>query len=241
MNYPASVTDFFKSPKWMTNLLMAGVCIFIPFIGAVVVKGWILGGLWGRDDERPETFPDFDFGKFGKYLERGLWPFLVQLVSGMAVGLVLAVVMVPFALITGMITHATNDNGCVGAIMGLFMFCFYIVVIALMLFVITPLTLRASLMQDFGQAFNVPFLKKFASLMWKEILIASLFEVVAGGLLMCVGAIALCIGMYFAMVIVYFSWLHLHKQLYQLYLSRGGEPIPVSPKLRDDMAPMPAV
>ena len=93
-------------------------------------------------------------------------------------------------------------------------------------------------MQDFGQAFNVPFLKKFATLMWKEILIAALFEVVAGGLLVCVGAIALCIGMYFALVIVYFSWLHLHKQLYRLYLSRGGEPIPLSPKLRDDVAPI---
>ena len=43
--------------------------------------------------------------------------------------------------------------------------------------------------------------------------------------------------MYFALVPVYFSWLHLHKQLYRLYLSRGGEPVPESPKLRDLAAP----
>ena len=237
MNYPAAVTDFFKSPKWMMNLLLAGVCVFIPFIGPIVIKGWIIGGLWGRDDERPETFPDFDFGKFGKYLERGLWPFLVQLVGGLVIGLVLAVILVPVALVCSMVTHGTNDNGCVAAIMALFMFCFYIVIIVAMLFVLTPLTLRASLTQDFGQSFNFPFVKRFVTLMWKEIVIAALFQVVASILLVCVGALALCIGMYFALVIVYFSWLHLHKQLYRIYLSRGGEPIPVSPKLRDDVAP----
>jgi hypothetical protein len=71
MNYTASVSDYFKSPKWMMNTLLAGVCVFIPIVGQIVVKGWLLTGFWGRDDERPEGFPDFDFNKFGQYLERG--------------------------------------------------------------------------------------------------------------------------------------------------------------------------
>lgn len=237
MNYTAAVTDFFKPPKWMTNLLLAGVCVFIPFIGPIVIKGWIIGGLFSREDERPETFPDFDFGKFGKYLERGLWPFLVMLVSSVAIGMVLAIILVPAALISTAVTHGTNDNGCVAAIMALVMFCFYIFVIVAMLFVVTPLTIRAILTQDFAQSFNLPFVKRFASLMWKETLLAALFQVVASVVLVSVGALALCIGIYFATVIVYFSWLHLDKQLYRLYLSRGGEPIPVSPKLQDGFPP----
>lgn len=241
MNYTAAVSDFFKSPKWLMNLLLAGVCVFIPFIGPIVIMGWIIGGLWGRDDERPETFPDFDFGKFGKYLERGLWPFLVKLVSGLAIGMVLVVFLLPAGLITGMITHGSNDNGCVAAIMALFMFCFYLIVIVAMLFVILPFTLRATLTQDFGQSFNFQWAKKFATLMWKEVLLAALFQVVASALLVCVGALAICIGMYFALVVVYFCWLHLNKQLYRLFLSRGGEPVPASPKLRDDVTPLPAV
>ena len=36
---------------------------------------------------------------------------------------------------------------------------------------------------------------------------------------------------------IYFCWVHLHKQLYRLYLSRGGEPVPLSPKLNDIPAP----
>jgi hypothetical protein len=47
----------------------------------------------------------------------------------------------------------------------------------------------------------------------------------------------LCVGTYFALVPVYFCWVHLYKQLYRLYLSRGGEPVPMSPKLRDFAAP----
>ena len=45
--------------------------------------------------------------------------------------------------------------------------------------------------------------------------------------------VVFCVGIYFAIVLVYFSWTHLHKQLYTLYLSRGGEPVPLSPKLND--------
>ena len=32
MNYSASVTDFFKSPKWGMNLLLGAVSILIPIV-----------------------------------------------------------------------------------------------------------------------------------------------------------------------------------------------------------------
>ena len=86
-------------------------------------------------------------------------------------------------------------------------------------------------------AFNFAFLKRFIAPTWKETILAALFLFVASIALCAVGAIILCIGMYFATVPVYFCWVHLQKQLYRLYLSRGGEPIPLSPKLRDYAAP----
>jgi len=215
-------------------MLLAGVCVFIPFIGQIVIKGWMITGFWGRDDERAETFPDFDFGNFGKYLERGLWPFLVTLVSSLVLGMVFAVFLVPFAMITSLLggSHG-HENGCIGAFIALFMCLFYIVMIVAILFLLTPLVLRASITQDFGQAFNFPFVKRFVSLVWKEILLSSLFQIVVSMALVGLGALALCVGMYFALVPVYFCWMHLQKQLYRLYLSRGGEPVPASPKMRD--------
>ena len=46
--------------------------------------------------------------------------------------------------------------------------------------------------------------------------------------------------MYAATVVIHFAWTNPHKQLYRLYLSRGGEPVPFSPKLGDTPPPMPA-
>jgi hypothetical protein len=130
-----------------------------------------------------------------------------------------------------------HENGCLGAIIAIFMFFFYIVMIVAILFLLTPLVLRASITQDFGQSFNFTFVKRFVTLVWKEILLSSLFQIVVSMVLVCLGALALCVGMYFALVPVYFCWMHLQKQLYRLYLSRGGEPVPASPKLRDLPAP----
>ena len=237
MNYLASITDFFKSPKWTMNLLLGGVCALIPFIGQIVLKGWLITGFWGRDDDRCENFPDFDFSQFGKYLERGIWPFLVTLVTSLALGMVCAFCIMPLSMITTMASAGSHDNSCIGAFMFLIMMFCYFIVAAAIACILTPLILRASLTQDFGQAFNFPFVKRFLTLMWKEIVISSLFLIVASVILAGLGLVVLCIGVYFATVLIYFSWMHLQKQLYRIYLSRGGEPVPVSPKLRDFAPP----
>jgi hypothetical protein len=239
MNYTASISDFFKSTKWTMNLLLGGVCALIPFIGQIVLKGWLITGFWGRDDERFETFPDFDFSNFGKYLERGLWPFLVTLVASLALGMVSMFCMMPLSMIMTL-GAGSRDHGCASAIISLMMMVCYFVIVAGSFCVLTPLILRASMTQDFGQAFNFAFVKRFVTLTWKELLISALFLVVTSVILGTIGVVALCVGVYFAVVLIYFSWMHLQKQLYRLYLSRGGEPIPVSPKLRD-VPPAPAV
>jgi hypothetical protein len=241
MNYTASVSDYFKSPKWMMNTLLAGVCVFIPFVGPIVIKGWLITGFWGRDDERFETFPDFDFNNFGKYLERGLWPFLVTLVSSLVISLVLCVFIVPISMILTMLAPSDHGSasGCAALFLVIIMMAFYVTFMVTLMILLTPLTLRASITQDFGESFNFPFIKRFIALTWKEIILASLFQLVASFALIGVGALLICIGIYFATVPVYFCWVHLHKQLYRLYLSRGGEPVPLSPKLRDYMPPAP--
>ena len=244
MNYTASVSDFFKSAKWMMNTLLAGLCVFIPFIGPIVIKGWLITGFWGREDERPETFPDFDFSNFGKYLERGLWPFLVTLVSGLVLGMILAVFIVPLVMVTTLLIPTDNGGaagGCAAALLVVIMTVFYFTMVMALMVVLTPLTVRASITQDFAQSFNMAFVKRFISLTWKEILLSSVFLIAASIILCSIGVLVFCIGMYFATVPVYFCWIHLHKQLYALYLSRGGETIPLSPKLRDYPPATPAV
>jgi len=238
VNYTASVSDFFKSPKWMMNLLLGGVCVLIPIVGPMVVSGWLITGFWARQDENFETFPDFDFSHFGKYLERGLWPFLVAFVFSMAVSIVLVpliwVLMIPTMLIGGLSSgNEPNAGTCFGAIAMILVMLVFAVIIFAMMLVLVPLKIRASLTQDFAKSFDVGFVKRFLALTWKEIVLSSLFVMITGTLFVCLGMIVFCVGMYFATVLVYFSWTHLNKQLYTLYLSRGGELVPLSPKLID--------
>lgn len=243
MNYTAAFSDFFKSPNWVKNLLFGGLCVLstgvIPIVGAMVLVGWHVTGFWMRKDEKFENFPDFDFKYFSEYLQRGLWPFLVTMVAGMAVGLVMWIlIMIPMVLVGLLAGSGDETSGIVGAIIGLFSMGLYLVLFITVSMVLVPLGLRATLTQDFGAAFNMAFLKRFFSLMWKELLLCSLFMLVASLALMVVGMIALCVGMFFTMSLVYFAWAHLAQQLYHLYLSRGGEPIPMSPKLTGEV-PMP--
>jgi Protein of unknown function (DUF4013) len=239
MNYTASVSDFFKSPKWMMNLLLGGVCVLIPIVGPMVVLGWLVTGFWARQDENFETFPDFDFSHFGKYLERGLWPFLVAFVASMAVSIIMVplawALMIPTMLIGGLSSggHHANAGGCFGFFATILMMLAWAIMLVGLMLVLVPLKIRASLTQDFVKSFDVGFVKRFVALTWKEMVLSSLFIMVTGLVSFCLGLVVFCVGVYFATVLVYFSWTHLHKQLYTLYLSRGGEPVPLSPKLND--------
>src|SRR2546423_3844841 len=142
MNYTASIGDYFKSPKWMMNTLLAGVCVFIPFIGAIVIKGWMITGFWGRDDERPETFPDFDFNNFGKYLERGLWPFLVTLVAGLVISMAACVIIVPVTMILTVLSSHDHGSasGCAAALLFIVLMVVYVVLVVGTMALLTPLT-----------------------------------------------------------------------------------------------------
>lgn len=244
MKYLESISDFFKSPKWGMNLLLSAVCFIIPVVGPLVLSGWHITGFWGRKDEQdPAKFPDFDFGNFTKYLERGLWPFLVSLVAAVifvpVILLILFLVMGVFGALAG--GQSNQEAGGVLMFFGMLVaFGLYVVSMMMLMIVQVPLLLRATLTQDFGQAFDLTFIKRFAGMMWKEMALAALFMVVAGGVLLVAGMLACYVGMFATMPLVLFSWAHLQKQIYQIYLSRGGEAIPLSPKLTDAPSAIPA-
>lgn len=237
MKYVESISDFFKQPDWIKNLLLAGVCFLIPIVGPIVVMGWLVTGFWGRRDHAPETFPNFDFAQFSKYLERGLWPFLVVLAASVVVVPVAWIVVLIPMLILGAL-FSGGEGGAVSSILGLIVgligFALYIGAVLFIMLVIKPLNIRASLTQDFMKSFDFAFVKQFISLTWKESLLSSAFLVAASMILMPLGMVVLCVGMYAAAALVYFAWAHMDKQIYALYLARGGAPVEVSPKLSDE-------
>lgn len=231
MNYQASITDFFKNQKWGMNILLGAVCILIPMIGQLILAGWAITQLWGRgDDEHPSNYPPFDFQNFTKYLMRGLWPFLVQLACSLVIVPVAMIVIFVPMMVVG---PAMQSHEAASIIMMLFSFGVYMVLILAMNFILVPLSISATLAQDFVPAFNLAFVRNFLTLVWKDLLLTTLF-LFAVGIVMMIVAICTCyIGAFALCPVVVFAWQHLQKQLYLLHVSRGGMVLPRSPKLSD--------
>lgn len=249
MNYPASLTDFFKSPKWGMNLLLGAVTCLIPVVGPIVVTGWLITIFWARgEDNDPTRMPPFDFQYFTKYMERGLWPFLVNLVAGLVISVVPLLLLLPL-LTSGMMgagAMAEGPHGLEHAAAATFFMTFVSVMMLSAVLglasalVLVPLTLRATITQAFGPAFDAGFVWSFIRLMWLELLLCGCFMFAVTLVLSMLGVVTCGIGIFAVMPLMTFVWQHLLKQLYQLYLRRGGEPVPLSPQLNDLPPPFPA-
>jgi hypothetical protein len=234
MNYQASVGDFFKCSAWKRNLLLGAVSLLIPMIGPLILAGWHIKEFWAREDihDHAKVEP-FDFQYLGKYLELALCPFLVSLAT--------AVVLIPIlALVVGVpavwIFIANDRSGSAFQSFPIAPFvCMmigYLVCVGSYQLILLPLSIRAVITQDFKAAFDFGFCWKFLSRVWLDLLKCVGFQVLLLCGLLIVSVITCYIGMIFAAPVAMFSWSHLKKQLYQIYLARGGEPVPVSPKLR---------
>jgi len=250
MKFNESIADFFESPKWGMNILLGSVASLIPLVGPIVLSGWLVSVFWARrESEAPARFPAFEFEHFAKYLERGLWPFLVNLAASAALVPVMLIPMVavmfgvgafaPHAHHGAMPVHEVRQVlgfAVIGAAIILnlvLMLAFYLVML--------PLTLRATITQGFTQAFNFGFVRRFLALTWKESLAVWLMLFGMGIVMMIVTVVTCYIGLFPSVVIVSFAWHHLQKQLYRIYLSRGGEEVLLSAKLMETPPALPPV
>lgn len=246
MNYSASITDFFKSPRWANNLLLGLVCIFIPIVGPIALTGWHVTGFWARRNPADfASYPPFDFGQFGRYLERGIWPFLAALIVGLLAVPVVMVAMlslVPWQ-IAAVQTHGSGASG--GELFPVIWFAGGLAVVLLvnlfLMAMLRPVTILAGVTQELGQIFNFGFISRFLALIWPEILLGLLFVFVAWIVLALAGMVLFCLGVYAAAGLMHFVIAHLDWQLYHLYLARGGKPLLLSPKLVDAPPPLPGV
>jgi hypothetical protein len=124
-------------------------------------------------------------------------------------------------------------GGAAAALLGLAMAAMELVLLATMTFVVKPMMIRAAITQDFAKAFDFGFVKAFVARVWLELVLSTLFLMVASFVISLAGLLALCVGMLFTPSVIYFAMTHLDRQIYALYLSRGGPEVPVSPDLND--------
>jgi hypothetical protein len=228
MKYWRSYSYLFDSPKWTMNLLLGAVCIFIPVLGTIVFSGYGFEAVEamhrrGKDDQ----YPDFDFNRFVKYLTRGCWPFIWQLIVGVPVSFIIWFVY----FIVMMVFIGTADQQ--GPQPGVFIPMFILLALVglalgfVVSIVLAPLVLRAGLSQELGFDRALPFVQDFLKRVGKEVILAQLFLMGTAMVIIPIAYVLCILPAYPAMVIVQMAHYHLLCQLYGLYLQRGGTAIPL--------------
>jgi hypothetical protein len=241
MEYGRMVSYVFENPRWFVNLLLMAVCQLIPIVGPLAIMGYHFEIVETLHRDPRRRYPDFDFARLVDYLVRGLWPFLVVLVAS----LVLMPIILGCAAALGVgvfiaVSGAGNQNIAPAffAMLPFIVLGFMVLSLVLQL-LLTPLQIRAGLAQDFAAAFDFVFFKRFLASIWKECVVGMLFLMVAGLGALILG-LALCFfGILLTMSVMMLAQAHFHFQLYELYLDRGGEGVPLKAPGPQRPAPMP--
>ncbi len=226
-NYMHNFKFLFTSPNWLMNWASVTLVLLIPILWPIILIGYqyeIIGALIYH---RSGRYPDFDFGKFGSYLGRGLWPFLVSFVVGLCAMPVIFGLLLLQTVLISILGQQGNDGILIVSTFLLYL-VMLVVSIAMNLLVI-PFQLRAGLAQDFGSAFHLSFVKDFVRRTWMELVLGLLFIVILSPFLAIGGLLVFCIGYLFALSLLTLAFgFHIY-QIYRLYLSRGGEMVPFKP------------
>jgi hypothetical protein len=229
LQYMEAFQYIFRNPNWVVNVLLCTLCFLIPVVGPIVALGYMFEIVESLHRNAGQSYPDFDFNRFVNYLQRGVWPFLVALIASAVIGPIILVLMIFPSMCFTLVGDSGDGAKILAVLMLVLSMIFFFLLIMAFNSALFPLQLRAGLMQDFGGAFNFAFIKDFMRRMWLDVLLQALFMAAASLVLTLVGAILFCVGMYPAMALSFLAQAHFYYQLYGIYLSRGGEPIPFKP------------
>ena len=227
MKYIEAYRFPFRSANWLPNLMCCLVAALVPIAGPMVLLGYqfeIIEALHLRGKQ--DDYPDFDLNRLMKYLLRGAWPFLAQLIVALPIALlgVIPFMVCYFGFLISMSPAGGSGNSSAtpvwGALWGAsYLFLILLQVVAMV--VTLPLVLRAGLMQDFGAAFNWGYVRDFLRRMWATAFLAELFLVFSALVLTLLGFLV-CVGWLFVAPLVQLAQAYLFWELYEEYLRRGG-------------------
>lgn len=206
-----------QKPNGWTNLLLVTVCSFIPILGPIVLLGYraeVSEKLLRDPDLR--RYPDFDFDRFSRYLERGIWPFLVSLVASL-------VVLPLFFLAWLALPIAALLNA---PVVGLIAMVGLMVLAGILVTAVTiPLAFHAELANRFDLGGGLRFALDFWYRVGGTAVVVYLVFVPLAIALSVAGLLACFVGIYPMAALIQMAGQHLMTQVYLEYLDRGGEEI----------------
>ncbi|HUE74264.1 MAG TPA: DUF4013 domain-containing protein [Pirellulaceae bacterium] len=241
IEYFRSYQQTVQGPNWVVNLLWGMLAFFssgvIPIVGPMVWTGYLYECVEVLTTTRGRVFPDFDVNRFGDYITRGVWPFLVQLVIWIAIWATWFVVYVGMFVVLGLAGAAGDEYAPIVMAVGFPLLALALATVSVVpTALLAPLMLRAGLTQDLSSAVKLAWWGDFLKRVGLETALTTLFILLTGAILTSLGCVFVFIGSYVAWAWVTMASAHLSWQLYELYLARGGESVPLKPR---ELAPPP--
>ncbi len=226
--------------KWMQNILLATVIQQVPIVGGLVFYGYLYdmvkGMHNGPDPEKKEPYLEFKLDHFADLLSKGVAPFVAMLIATLGMLFMMfffaLIISIPIAIVVALvafgIAQATGEDvskvmEAAAPVAGMVSIFLSLPLVGLFT---RPMIMRAGLTQKIGEAFKFGFVMDFVKRTWKEQLKAAFFMVFMGPLVLVLGMLLCFVGMYPAVTWTWYAYAHFDYQIYEIYLARGGEPVP---------------
>jgi len=223
MNFSQAFRFPFSRANWFMNALLMAVCFLIPVIGPLVLIGYgtLVMKMAARDPNAQP--PMFDFGLFTKYLERGIAPFVVNLIASLVMIPLIFLCWVP--MFVAMIVEGNGGKGALIFVgMGISLLL-ELAGITLFTLLVLPIQIKSELEGTIGGSFDFKYAMSFTKRMWGQVLL--MFIVMTGiGMMGALVGILMCfVGIYLVLGILMMMQWHLRAQLYLLSQERGVMPL----------------
>ena len=229
--YLEAIRFAFSCPEWILNFVFLIIVGFLPVLGHVAQWGYYYEIVEALCRNPSAAYPKFEFRRFGDYCMRGVWPYVLSMTVWMILYMIFYLPL-QLGLQFGLMILLAGDPQVamlVGAVVGSVVLVGALFVVVGTAVMITPILLRAGLTQDFRLVFQFDWFKGFWRRMWVEETLVVLFLMAAGIALAPVGCLAFGVGLLVVPVVIWIAGSQLQWQLYEIYLERGGEPIPLHP------------
>lgn len=237
-NILSHVFLLFKYERWWVPLGMASLMNLIPFVGGIVVHGWVLELQELRDSGDCETLPELSFDRFADLLKKGLEPtlaaillalpavFIAQILMTMVIVAVIIFSVALSALMAAMLGEA-------GGLLGVVVMLGLMLVMSLMSFVVMVVlggfiqvgVLRAEITGKLGAVFNFSAYRKDLAALVRPLIMANIGLSLVNIPVMMLGYMMFFVGVFPALVIMSVAGTSMRHEIYRHHLSMGGHEI----------------
>ena len=229
MQYIKPFTYFVRKPKtgWK-NVGIGCICSFVPIAGQIVWFGYraeVSDDL--ERDPALERYGDFNADRLMPYFQRGVWPFLANLIVALSV-IVPAYIL---SIVAGVLILQSTGEILLAA--AAYVGIFAVAIIGMNLLV-WPMELHAMKTRKLHLIAELKFAMRFLRVVGLETVVSIFLFNMLGQVLLLAGLLLCIVGIYPAAVIYTMAEQHVMLQLYQRYIEEGGEPIDTWSEFEDD-------